>query len=128
MNQYRSILITAICSIVAVHVCALGADKSCVVSGEPKQWHKVTLTFTGPDTSENAKPNPFGDYRLTVIFVKDQQQYVVPGYCAGRRMHRRSSNNRGITFGLTRPDGRDILMKRCVFSIGGLIPVVKHFG
>jgi len=46
----------------------------------------------------------------------------------GRRMHRRYSNNRGITFGLTRPDGRDILMRRYVFSIGGLIPVVKHFG
>jgi hypothetical protein len=28
----------------------------------------------------------------------------------GRRMHRRYSNNRGITFGLTRPDGRDILI------------------
>jgi hypothetical protein len=28
------------------------------ISGEPKQWHKVTLTFDGPETSEQANPNP----------------------------------------------------------------------
>jgi hypothetical protein len=46
------------------------------------KWHKVTLTFTGPDTSEDAEPNPFRDYRLTVTFAKGQKRYVVPGYYA----------------------------------------------
>jgi hypothetical protein len=104
MNQSRSILITAICSIAALDACALGADKSCVVSGELKQWHKVTLTFTGPDTSENAGPNPFRDYRLNVTFTNGDKRHIVPGYYAGRRMHRHSSNNRGISFSLTRSD------------------------
>ncbi len=29
------------------------------ISGQSKKWHKVTLTFDGPDTSEKADPNPF---------------------------------------------------------------------
>ncbi|MCK4958896.1 MAG: hypothetical protein KAT00_05840, partial [Planctomycetes bacterium] len=33
-------------------------------NGELKKWHKVTLTFDGPKTSETAEPNPFLDYRL----------------------------------------------------------------
>jgi len=36
------------------------------ISGELKKWHKVTLTFNGPETSETAKPNPFLYYRLNV--------------------------------------------------------------
>jgi len=36
------------------------------ISGELKTWHKVTITFDSPETSETADPNPFTDYRLTV--------------------------------------------------------------
>lgn len=104
MKHDMSILVCAICLVLVPKCVVGGAEKRAVLSGDLKKWHKVTLTFTGPDTSENAGPNPFRDYRLTVVFVKGQKQYIVPGYCAGRRMHRRSSNNRGISFGLTRPD------------------------
>ena len=38
------------------------------VQGELKQWHRVTLTFDGPATSEDATPNPFRNYRLNVTF------------------------------------------------------------
>jgi hypothetical protein len=57
---------------------------SVVISGELKQWHAVTLTFTGPSTSEVAVPNPFSDYRLNVTFVHSAsgQRCVVPGYYA----------------------------------------------
>lgn len=52
------------------------------ISGELKRWHNVMLTFEGPSTSENANPNPFLDYRLTVTFTQGAQTFVVPGYYA----------------------------------------------
>jgi hypothetical protein len=29
------------------------------VTGELRKWHTVTVSFDGPDTSEQAPPNPF---------------------------------------------------------------------
>lgn len=52
------------------------------VSGELKQWHKVTLTFDGPSTSQTATPNPFTEYRLNVTFTQGQTSMIVPGYYA----------------------------------------------
>ena len=54
------------------------------ISGELKKWHKVTLTFDGPETSETADPNPFLYYRLNVTFKheKSGKSYLVPGYYA----------------------------------------------
>ncbi len=60
----------------------LACAQSGVVSGELKKWHRITITFTGPDTSETATPNPFRDYRLNVTFTKGAKSYVVPGYYA----------------------------------------------
>lgn len=53
------------------------------VSGDLKRWHKVTVDFEGPASSETAKPNPFLHYRLNVTFVQGNVKYVVPGYFAG---------------------------------------------
>ncbi|MDT8392005.1 MAG: DUF5060 domain-containing protein [Lentisphaeria bacterium] len=67
---------------------AMGGDTvnldSVVVSGELKQWHKVTITFDGPSTSETATLNPFRDYRLNVLFshASSGKSYTVPGYYA----------------------------------------------
>lgn len=54
------------------------------VSGELKRWHRVTLDFAGPNTSETAATNPFTDYRLNVTFSHAGlgKTYVVPGYYA----------------------------------------------
>ena len=54
------------------------------ISGEMKKWHKVTLTFEGPKTSELADPNPFLYYRLNLTFThaKAGKTYFVPGYFA----------------------------------------------
>jgi len=52
------------------------------VDGELKEWHDIRLTFTGPETSETADPNPFLDYRLNVAFRKGDRTLVVPGYFA----------------------------------------------
>ncbi len=60
-------------------------DGTAMVSGELKQWHKVTLTFNGPFVHErDTQPNPFTDIRLNVTFTHESgaPRYVVPGYFA----------------------------------------------
>jgi len=62
-------------------------DGSVTVSGELKQWHKVTLTIDGPWAKEtDTELNPFTDYRLSVTFTRgegfDEEGYTVPGYFA----------------------------------------------
>jgi hypothetical protein len=63
---------------------AAGADVS--ISGDFRQWHKLTLTLTGPQTDESStSPNPVMDYRMTVTFAHESgaPTYSVPGYFAG---------------------------------------------
>jgi hypothetical protein len=55
------------------------------LSGELKQWHKVTLTLNGPFASEtDTRPDPFTDYRMTVTFTHESgyPAYDVPAYFA----------------------------------------------
>lgn len=61
-----------------------GAVTTAEVIGELKKWHKVTLTFDGPETSEGAELNPFMNYRLNVLFSHPAsgKSYRVPGYFA----------------------------------------------
>ena len=64
---------------------SLAAPRSAVpvvVSGERKVWHRVTLTFEGPQAREDGETNPFLDYRLTVAFSNGVKSYVVPGFFA----------------------------------------------
>ncbi len=51
----------------AGHSPACAANAEVDISGKLAKWHKVTLTFDGPETSERATPNPFTDYRLDVV-------------------------------------------------------------
>jgi hypothetical protein len=63
----------------------ISAPEGVVVSGELRQWHKVTLTLDGPRADEQAlDPNPFRDYRMTVTFTHESgvPTYNVPGYFA----------------------------------------------
>lgn len=54
------------------------------VSGELKKWHKLSLEFEGPNTSESAEENPFLNYRLNVVFkhATTGKAYLIPGYYA----------------------------------------------
>ena len=55
------------------------------ISGELKQWHKVTLTLDGPFANEqDNEPNPFTDLAFNVTFTHESgsPKYVVPGYFA----------------------------------------------
>jgi hypothetical protein len=55
------------------------------ISGELKQWHKVTLTLDGPFAHErDMQPNPYTDLAFNVIFTHESgaPKYKVPGYFA----------------------------------------------
>lgn len=52
------------------------------ISGALRLWHRIAITFNGPDTSESAALNPFTDYRLNVTFTNGTKTYVVPGFYA----------------------------------------------
>ena len=51
--------------ILGAAVPAIGVE---LVPSAPVQWQTVALTFDGPETSEDATPNPFLDYRMNVSF------------------------------------------------------------
>ena len=67
------------------------------ITGELKKWHKVTLTFDGPNTSEEADYNPFMNYRFNVTFSHKQsgKSFVVPGYYAADGDAGQSSSEQG---------------------------------
>ncbi|MEZ5038743.1 MAG: DUF5060 domain-containing protein [Saprospiraceae bacterium] len=52
------------------------------ITGELKKWHKVTLTFTGPEAAEDHSYNVFLNNRLNVTFRHANKSYVVPGHFA----------------------------------------------
>jgi len=65
----------------------LRAGEKVVLSGELKEWHKVTLTVDGPvakETDSGDKMNPFIDLKLDVRFTHESgsPDYMVPGYFA----------------------------------------------
>jgi len=67
------------------------------VQGELRRWHRVSLTFDGPQTSEDATPNPFRNYRLNVTFTHGRtgKSYTVPGYYAADGNAGETSANSG---------------------------------
>jgi len=58
------------------------SSNSVSTTGELKQWHKVTLTFEGPESAESSPANPFLDCRMNVTFTLGNKSVVVPGYYA----------------------------------------------
>ncbi len=72
------------CLTLAVLAAVFVADAAAqgTVSGELRQWHRVTITFDGPQSAETADANPFRDCRLDVTFSKGGRHIVVPGYFA----------------------------------------------
>ena len=59
-------------------------DGTVQISGELKQWHKISLTMKGPYAHEqDNQPNPFLDIRMQTTFThSDGTSYDVPGYFA----------------------------------------------
>ena len=52
------------------------------LEGQLQKWHKVTLSFEGPDVTESDADNPFLNYRLNVTFKNGDKMYTVPGFYA----------------------------------------------
>jgi hypothetical protein len=82
MKHHKSLLFTAIGLVLAAVCGSYGATQETDICGELKKWHKISITFIGPNTGEEAETNPFLDYRLNVTFTKGKKQYIVPGYYA----------------------------------------------
>jgi hypothetical protein len=68
-----------------------------ITSGELKKWHKITLDFEGPQTSELAQPNPFTYYRLDVTFIHESGFPIltIPGFYAADGNAQNTSSNSG---------------------------------
>ncbi|MEM1085017.1 MAG: DUF5060 domain-containing protein [Verrucomicrobiota bacterium] len=75
----KSLYSAALLPILFAGPTALGKPE---IKGEARQWHKLTLTFDGPQSAETASPNPFTDYRLDLVFRQGDRSLVVPGYFA----------------------------------------------
>ncbi len=75
-------------------------DGTVSVSGELKQWHKVTVDAQGPFAHEqDQNPNPFTDYRMTVTFThSDGTRHAVPGYFAADGNAANTSAESGTTW------------------------------
>ncbi len=76
-------------------VMASSQGENGTVWGELKKWHRITITFNGPETSESANPNPFLNYRLNVTFSKGDREITVPGYYAADGYAADSSADQG---------------------------------
>jgi len=63
-----------------------------------KASEKITLTFVGPEVSEQGDPNPFLDYRLNVTFRLGDRTMVVPGFFAADGNAAESSAESGSTW------------------------------
>jgi hypothetical protein len=82
MRPWTAILLGLVCAASPV---AAAARPAATISGELRQWHKVTLTVDGPDASEtDTAPDPFLDYRMTVTITHETglPSYRIPGYFA----------------------------------------------
>jgi len=79
---------------------------ACTPPAQPgRQWEKLTLSFTGPVTSEQAEVNPFTDYRLDVTFRQGDRTYVVPGFYAADGQAAESGDSTGSVWQVRfRPD------------------------
>ena len=78
----------------------LATGEEVTLSGELRQWHKLTLACDGPATSETATPNPFTHYRLNAVFSHPAsgQVYTVPGYYAADGEAAETSASSGSTW------------------------------
>ena len=86
--------------------------------GELQQWHRVTLAFEGPASSERANPNPFLDYRLDVTFMHPAsgKSYRVPGYFAADGFSAETGGSQAIS-----GEHISVLMKKAFGTIRCLL-------
>lgn len=88
MNKPSSPLVLRMAALLGIGASLIAAEPpsaTVTISGELRQWHKVTLTLDGPFARErDTNPNPFTDDALSVTFIHESgaPRHVVPGYFA----------------------------------------------
>lgn len=77
-------LLVALILLAVPNIMSGQGSSNAALDGELKKWHKITLTFDGPETSELDKLNPFMSYRFDVYFTHKEtgKTLKVPGYFA----------------------------------------------
>ena len=100
----------------------LDGDGSIAISGQLKQWHKVTVTCNGPFADEaNTSPNPFLDYRMTASFFRKTTKEIfhVPGYFAANGVAGQSAATSGTIWRAHfTPPGKGEWMCRVIIEKG----------
>lgn len=92
LTDNRQLIILIVGVLLMINSCS---KSSAEVSGELKEWHKVSLSFTGPESGEQDTINPFLNYRLNVTFTIGEQTIVVPGYYAADGKSGQTSSKAG---------------------------------
>ncbi len=111
--------------IIATSILCIPSDLlSATITGELKQWHRVTITFDGPPTSEHDAWNPFLNYRLDVKFSHQENSYVVPGFYAADGQAAETSAEQGNKWRVHfSPDSTGTWSYRASFKKGKAITV-----
>jgi len=81
MNRFFKITLWVQAVLIVLYGCSTN-NKTPEISGELMQWHKIILTFNGPESSELDSINPFLDYQMYVTFFKHDRQVIIPGFYA----------------------------------------------
>ena len=81
MNRFFKIILWVQAVLIVLYGCSTNS-KTPDISGELMQWHRIILTFNGPESSELDSINPFLDYQMYVTFFKHDRQVIVPGFYA----------------------------------------------
>jgi hypothetical protein len=113
-------------SIFLLQSCIHQKRETVKIEGELQQWHKVTLTFQGPESAEWGKENPFLDYKLEAVFSNGNKRYTVPGFYAADGNAAETSAEQGNVWKIRfRPDATGIWNYKISFRKGKDI-VVKE--
>lgn len=80
VNYSMEITLLLLITILGIAGCSDGEQYT--IDGELKAWHTLTISFKGPDVSEQSYPNPFLNYRLMVEFASETDTLIVPGFFA----------------------------------------------
>ncbi len=83
-SRFNPVSLAAVCfTLLSVSAGTLGAEVT-LAPEKPLRWRLVSLTFDGPESSEDAVPNPFLDYRMSVTFSHQQsgESRTVQGFFA----------------------------------------------
>ena len=80
MNKSKYLLFTALLIPFLFFSCKNAGNQQ--PNLEVKKWEKLTLTFEGTPTSEQAADNPFLNYRLMVKFIHSNKTITIPGFFA----------------------------------------------